>query len=595
MQTLRRALRYMAAHWALQLAALAFALIVTASGFVWPFFTKYLIDKVMWPQDGTAGQRLHWLNLLTLVALATSVLGSLAAIGRSWLFALAGERAAADMRRDLFDHVHHLPMATLDRRRTGGVMSVVQSDVDALQGLYSSTLVDILTNLLTATAAATIMVVQSPKLAAIGLPVPILFAVALSRFGPALRTAGRQTRDETERVQNVLQESVSGAREVRVFGRASDEGERFMASVHRLIGARVRMAALGAANGSVTGIIATVGMMLTMVVGARMAIRGEMTAGNVVMTLNVLGMLFGPASSFVNLFSQVAAAIGAADRVFEFLDAPSEPQPDRPCLAPPCASGVEFRGVGFRYDPDEPDVLHDVSLTVTAGEVAALVGPSGSGKTTLVSLLPRLYDVTEGSLLIDGVDVRDVPPFALRSLIAVVPQEPFLFATTVRANIAFGRSGATAAEVEEAARAANAHDFITALPHGYETEVGERGARLSVGQKQRLAIARAILRDPRVLILDEATSAQDSESERLVQEAMGRLMRGRTCFVIAHRLATVRRADRIVVLEAGRVVERGTHHDLLQGKGLYARLHSLQFADDEANPDGAYADATPLG
>lgn len=579
MNTLRRSLRYMSVYWAIQLGALGFALIVTAAGFVWPYFTKFLIDRVMWPSHSTQSERLHWLTVIASVAAATAVVGAIAGVGRSWLFALAGERAAADMRRDLFRHLHRLPMSVLDLRRTGGVMSVVQGDVDALQGLYASTLVDLLTNVLTAAAAVVIMLLQNRKLAIVGLPTPILFALALSRFGPLLRNAGRRVRDEAENVQAVLQESISGAREVRVFGRRSTEVQRFMERVRHLISARVRTAVLGAANGSVANVIATVGMLFTVVVGSRMAIIGEMSAGEVVLTLNVLGMLFGPASSFVNLFAQVASAVGAADRVFEFLDTAPEAEPPVASRVVTPRGAVRFDGVSFRYSDDGPHVLRSIDLDVPAGEVAALVGPSGSGKTTLVSLLPRLYDATSGTVSIDGIDVRTLATDDLRALIAVVPQEPFLFGTTVRENIAFGRPGATEEQIVEAARAANAHEFIEALPQGYETQVGECGARLSGGQKQRLAIARAVLRDPRVLILDEATSAQDSESERLVQDAMGRLMQGRTCFVIAHRLATIRRAARILVLDDGQLVEQGAHADLLSSDGLYARLHALQFSD----------------
>jgi subfamily B ATP-binding cassette protein MsbA len=569
-------------YWGWQTAALVCALVVTASNFVWPYVNKVIIDRVLWPQAGTDAARLAMLYRTALVVVATVLAGALFGLARAYLFARVGENAAADLRRDLFRHLHALPMGFFDRRKTGGIMSVVQNDVEALQGLYSSTLVDLITNLLTAAVAVGLMFWQNPRLALIGLPVPILFAVVLALFGRPLRGAGRLVREETGGVQEVLQESISGAREVKAFVRAESETGRFMAKVGRLVRARIGMAVLGAANSAAANVIAVLGMISVMVMGTRLVIAHQMTAGDVIFFLAVLGMLFGPASAFTNLFTQIAGSVGAADRVFEFLDTPVETE-EKDALTPEQVEGsVRFGGVRFRYDEDGPEALRDIELQVAAGEVIALVGPSGSGKTTLVSLLPRLYDVTAGRITLDGRDIRSLPLASLRRLIAVVPQEPFLFGTTAAENIAFGREGASREEIVVAAKAANAHDFITALPDGYDTPLGERGTRLSVGQKQRIAIARAILRDPRILILDEATSAQDSESERLVQEAMRRLMRGRTSFVIAHRLSTVQSADRIVVLDAGRIAQEGRHADLVATGGLYARLHALQFAPEPA-------------
>ncbi|MBM3492815.1 MAG: ABC transporter ATP-binding protein [Armatimonadetes bacterium] len=582
MRSLRRALRYVLPYWRLQSAALMCALVVTASEFVWPWMTKVLIDEVMWPKSGSAASRLAALNLLVLVTVSAMVVGTALGLARAYLFARVGELAAADLRRDLFRHIHALPMAFFDRRKTGGIMSVVQNDVEALQGLYAATLVEVLTNSKMVVVASGLLIWRSPALAAIGMPVPVTFAVALALFGRPLRNIGRKVRDDTGAVQEVLQESIAGAREVRIFGRAGAELARYMDRVMPLVSSRIRQSVLGMANGALARLIAMGGMTIVLVVGARMAISGTMSAGDVILFLNVLGMLFGPASAFVNLYAGIAVAVGAADRVFEFVDAPTEAQPAAAAILG--AGGdhrrgrsVRFEGVSFRYEHDGPPVLAGINLTVQPGEVVALVGPSGSGKTTLVSLIPRLYDVSEGAVSVDGRDVRSLSLSDLRSRIAFVPQEPYLFGTSVADNIRFGLDGASDQDVAEAAKAANAHSFIEALPEGYATQVGERGARLSVGQKQRIAIARAVLRDPDILILDEATSAQDSESERLVQEAVAGIMRGRTAFVIAHRLSTVHRADRIVVLDAGRIVEVGTHADLVGKGGMYARLHAMQF------------------
>jgi subfamily B ATP-binding cassette protein MsbA len=320
--------------------------------------------------------------------------------------------------------------------------------------------------------------------------------------------------------------------------------------------------------------------------GGQQVLAGALTPGELVAFIFYMFMVAGPLAEFAGLYAQLREAMGASHRFFAIIETPPEAAADDGTRAlPPVRGAVRFAGVGFSYDPANP-VLHDIDLTAHPGEMIALVGPSGVGKTTLVNLLPRFYNITAGAITIDGNDIRGAQLSSLRNQIGLVPQETFLFGGTVRENIAYGRLEATTAAIEAAAQAANAHEFIQNLPHGYATIVGERGVKLSAGQRQRIAIARALLKDPRILILDEATSALDTESERLVQTALERLMQGRTSFVIAHRLSTVQRADRIVVLQGGRVAETGGHTELLARDGLYARLWSLQFG---AQPEDGLA------
>ena len=414
------------------------------------------------------------------------------------------------------------------------------------------------------------------QLTLMALPALPLFAIALKLFSKPVREVSRKVQDKNSEISENLQESISGVREVKAFTQERNEINRLLNIFRQLLGLRVKQSVLQSSSGGVAELTAVSGIMFVLWYGGMKAIKGAMQMGVLIAFVNYLGRLFNPIGKYMELNNRIQSAMGAAERVFEFLDTVPEIYDKTTAIAlPPVMGRVQFENVHFAYEKDD-EVLTDITLKVEPGEMIALVGPSGSGKTTLVNLIPRFFDPTSGRIIIDDCDLRNVKIQSLREQVSVVFQDSFLFAVTVRENIRFGKRDATDEEIIAAAEAVNAHEFITQLPEGYDTEVGERGVKLSGGQKQRISIARTILRDPKILILDEATSALDSESELLVKEALEKLMEGRTSFVIAHRLSTVLKADRIVVLNKGKVVEVGSHEKLLAKGGMYEKLYEVQ-------------------
>jgi len=589
-------LGYLRPYWARVVLA-AFSLVGgTAMGLVVPWVIKQVIDVGLARGDPVA----IFLSALTIVGLGA--VRALFGFGQRYLSEWLSHRVAYDLRNRLYDRIQRLPFAYHDHTPIGQLISRATSDVESVQRFVGFGLVDGINTLLLAVSILVILFRTNRELALIALaPLPILVVVAI-RFGRIIRPMFLGVHRQLARVSEVVQENLVGIPVVKAFAREPYEMQKFDAVNRELLVRRLRLIRTWAANFPLMAVLISLSTALILWYGGRQVIAGRMTVGEVVAFNSYVVMLAMPVQRLGWIVNLTAMAMTAGQRIFEVLD--TEPTiRNRPgaIVLPRLRGEVRFERVSFRYQgagglfrpddgrpPPEPGawILREVSFEARPGQVIALLGETGSGKSTLVNLIPRFYEATSGRVLVDGYDVREVTLESLRRQIGIVLQEPFLFSATVRENIAYGRPDAPLEAIVEAARAAHAHDFIVELPEGYDTLVGERGVTLSGGQRQRVAIARALLMDPRILILDDATSSVDVETEHLIQEALARLMEGRTTFVIAHRISTVRRADLILVLEGGRIVERGTHAELLARGRRYAEICRLQLASLPGLPVG---------
>ncbi len=577
---LRRLLATIRPYRRLLAIAIVGVIIASSLGLVFPRVIGELVDSAL----ATATSDLTSLNRIALLLVVIFFFQAGFNFIRSYFLSIVGEAVVADLRIDTYRHLLTLPVKFFDSRKTGEITSRLTSDVAVVQNTVSGALAAAMAQSITLIGGVILLFVISVSLSLTVLAFLPIMIVAAAIFGRRLRRVSTEFQDKIAEANAGAEESIAAVRVVKWFSAEQVEGERYSRSVrdsYRLARRRARLRALF--TSSVT-FVAFSTLAFVIWQGGRRVLLGELTAGELVSFLIYTLTVAGAIGTFTGLYSQLQEALGASQRIFELLDERSdliEPaQPARPNVA---AGSVVFENVEFHYPDRDVMVLNGVSLEARPGEVVAIVGPSGAGKSTLVQLIPRFFDVTAGALLIDGVDVRERRISELRETMTAVPQETQLFSGTIAENLRVGKPEASDAELEAAAIAANAHKFITAFPEAYATVVGERGVKLSGGQRQRVAIARALLKDPRILILDEATSSLDSEAEALVQAALDKLMEGRTTFVIAHRLSTVHSADVILVLDAGHIVQQGTHDELMVRGGLYRDLYEAQFQANRMN------------
>ena len=584
------------------------------------YLIKPIFDKVLRPENQSADFLLlrvpwinrqidlhflvphHFQNAWTVVAyalVASAIVKSICDYTGTYLINYAGFGMITDLRNDLYDAILRRSVAFFQRHSTGSILSTLINDVEKVQVAMSAVLADFLQQFFTLLALIVVAASLGGKLAWVLLLFVPVVVLSARKIGRRVRTTTRTGQDKLAEIQNILHETITGNRIVKAFGMELWETDRFRSAARRLLRANLRSVSVQAISSPLMDAIGSVGIALLLFLGRVEIQHGAMTLADFISFIVAVFSLYDPVRKFALYYNSFQQALGASEEIFRFMDAQDDVvEKKRAQVLRGFKDSIRFEDVGFAYEADgeTKPVLHEINLEVKRGEVLALVGPSGAGKSSLVNLIPRFFDVCGGRITVDGHDVRDVSIASLRRLIGKVTQETILFNDTVRNNIAYGQPDVPLSRVQEAAKMALAHDFILKMPDGYDTIIGEKGVRLSGGERQRLAIARAILKNAPILILDEATSALDAESEAFVQAALKNLMEGRTVFVIAHRMSTVRNATRTAVLEGGCITQIGTHDDLMALSGTYRRLYELQFDSDryERRPATEAAEAEVL-
>jgi subfamily B ATP-binding cassette protein MsbA len=604
MKRIWRLLTYARPYVLYSLFSVALMAVVGAMAAVRIYLIKPIFDKVLRPQDQSADFLMlkvpwvhrtfdlhlfvpsHFHNAWPVVAylLVVSALVKAACdYAGTYLVNYAGFGMITDLRNDLYEAVIRRSVAFFQKHSTGTLLSTIINDIEKVQYAMSTIMADFLQQFFTLLFTVCVAAAYGGWLSLVLLLFIPVVVLSARRIGRGVRTTTRTGQDKLAEIQNILHETITGNGIVKAFGMELWELARFRRAARKLFHANLRSVSVQAISSPLMDAIGAVAIALLLFLGRQEILRGTMTLGDFIVFIVAVFSLYDPIRKFAMFYNSFQQALGASDEIFRFMDSQDDVvEKKRAAVLKGFKESFKFENVGFSYERDGEvkPVLSDINLEVKRGEVVAFVGPSGAGKSSLVNLIPRFFDATSGRILIDGHDVRDVSIASLRKQIGKVTQETILFNDTVRNNIAYGQPDVPLAKVQEAAKMALAHEFILRMPEGYDTVIGEKGVRLSGGERQRLAIARAILKNAPILILDEATSALDTESEAFVQAALANLMQGRTVFVIAHRLSTVRRADRIVVLEEGRITEIGSHEQLLQRSGMYRRLYDLQFESE---------------
>lgn len=564
---------YVKLYWKIFIGFFIATSILSAATVVQPYLLKLLADKVL------TAKNFAWLNIIFLGILASSIFKGVFTYIQGYLMALGGQGAIKRLRNDLYEHLQFMPLSFYDKSRVGDIMVRLTSDVGTMTDIFTSGFIALLNDMVVLVCSVAWMIYKDWTLTFLALIVSPFIALSLARFGKMIQHFSNSFQGKVSDLTSLIQESISGIKVVKSFTMEKYEAQRFAKTNEENYKIQMKVVQLMITQGPVVEILATLGIGIVIWYGSLGVIQGKFTVGDMMAFWGYMLLATNPLNRITNTYGNVRRGLVSAVRVFEIMDFPTEVKDTAHAKEIPQVKGsVEFKGVSFSYDKTN-NILKDVNLTVHPGETVAIVGRNGAGKTTLVNLVARFYDADKGAVLVDGHDLRGIQLHSLRRQMGLVLQETILFSGTIYDNIAYGKLDAAEEEIIAAAKSANAHGFIMNLPDKYQTLVGERGVGLSGGQRQRIAIARAILRNPRILILDEATSSLDKESEAVVQDALEKLMSGRTTFVIAHHLSTIRRADKIIVLDKGEVAEVGTHDELLRRGGVYSCLYDDQLPE----------------